>query len=118
MFFSVSLPFNDPPRPDLEAQRRAAVVAGVKLGAVGGEGAAVVHVDVVALFRLARARLHGRGHFYLEARAGDEGHEGREGDEGGGEEEGAHLRGRFGGWFCGRQEREGWGWGACKRRLC
>lgn len=67
-----ALPFNDPPGSDLETQRRAAVVAGIELGAVAGQGAAVVHVDIVALFGLARA-FDGGGDFDLEAGRSDEG---------------------------------------------
>ena len=67
-----ALPFNDPPGPDLETQRRTAIVAGIELGAVAGQGAAVVHVDIVALFGLARAFDWG-GDFDLEAGRNDKG---------------------------------------------
>src|SRR5277367_3302415 len=67
-----ALPFNDPPGPDLETQRRATIVASIELGAVAGQGAAVVHVDIIALFGLARAFDRG-GDFDLEDGSSDAG---------------------------------------------
>ena len=64
-----------------------------------------MHVDVVALFRRARAGFHGGGHFDLEAGGGDEGKEGEEEDEYSGGEEGTHF-GRVGFWLL----EDGGGW--------
>ena len=77
------LPFNDSAGAQLKTQRRAAVVAGVELGAVAGECTAVVHVDVVAALGLARA-VDGVSDVDLEAGGGgDEGGEGSEEEDGG-----------------------------------
>ena len=59
-----------------------ALVAGVELGAVGLQGAAVVHGDTIALDGLAVA-LDGLGDFDAEVSSGGEGAKG--GDENGGE---------------------------------
>ena len=48
-------PLDDLPLADGKVQRLAPVVAGVELGAVGGEGAAVVDGDAVPALGLARA---------------------------------------------------------------
>lgn len=53
-------PFDDPATADLETQGRAARVARVELFASILQGARIVHVDLIALDRLAGAR-HFRG---------------------------------------------------------
>lgn len=78
------LTFYHSPLPEDEAQRRAAAVRGVELGAVGFEGAAVVHFDLVALFAL-RCAACGLGDFDVEGFV-EGGGEREEREEDGGEE--------------------------------
>jgi hypothetical protein len=84
------IPFNNLADPELEAQRLAALIAGVELGTVAGQGAAVVHVDVVARFGLAGAFDLERD-VDLEAGGGDEGEKGGEDENEGEVEKGAHV---------------------------
>lgn len=91
-------PLDDLALADGEVQRLAAVVAGVELGAVGGEGAAVVDGDAVAALGLAGARVL---HRVFGRDFGAEGEGEEEGEEGEGGE--AHGWGGFFlwlGWWC------------------
>jgi len=85
-------PFNHLPLPDGETERLAAAVGAVELGAVRGQGAAVVDGDLVAALGFARALLGlgvlGRDLGGKEGR-GEEGEEGEDGRE-------AHFGGFFG----------------------
>ena len=105
-------PLNNPSRTQLKSQRRAAVVAGVELGAVGRERAAVVHVDAISLLGFAVAG-YGFCDFDREAVGGGGGGEGEEGgekeggQEGEGEGEGGEMHdvywkkvGQEVGWTC------------------
>lgn len=75
-------PLDDTTGTQLESQRRITAVAGIELGSVGLQGAAVVHGDSVAVGGLAGA-LDGVGDF--DAELGGSRDRAESGDEDGGE---------------------------------